>query len=176
MKRTIPLLLLFLACDCKGRELQGTYSGMVFLTVAGTYGPTGIGGVQTSCAGSLRIDSQTDETIRGTFERRECAGLPRAADVHGTFYGTVLADGTASVTFTEPPLRTSEVFSSAGGCGSASGALGPYGGRISKSFISLQAPEFRVDCCCASRPGPEGVVIVGPSPWYSAEYRIEAVR
>ena len=179
MRRSIPLFVLFLACDgChRGREFEGSYSRMAFLTVVGRWGPNGAGVAPTSCAGSMQINNETGEVIRGTFERRECAGLPRAADVHGTFSGIVLTDGTASVYFSEPPLSPDEVFRSAGGCGSDPGALGPYVGRISRSSISLQTPEFVVECCCATRPAPVGGgVIIGPSPWYFAEYRIEAVR
>lgn len=182
MRRILLLLVLLLACDGspvrddRARELEGTYSGTAFLTVVGTYGPTGAGVAPTSCEGRVIIDSQIGEAIQGTFDRRECAGLARAADVHGMFYGTVLADGSASVSFTEAPLRTSEVFMSAGGCVPVTGALGPYAGRISRSSIRLQTPGFIVNCCCGTRPAPGGGVIVGPSPWYSAEYRIEAFR
>ncbi len=175
MRRSIPLLVLLAACDGGGPALEGAYSGTAFVTVVGSYGPTGAAVPPVSCAGTLTVESQTGEEIRGTFERRECAGLSGVASVRGTFHGTALTDGTASVTFSEPPLETSEAFTSAGGCVSAPSAIGPYLGRISGSSVALSTPEFVVQCCCASRPGPGGV-IVGPSPWYSAEYRIEAVR
>lgn len=175
MRQAIPFALLLLACDGKGRELQGSYSASAFLTVLNHRSTAG-GVVETSCAGSLSIDSQVGEAIRGSFDRRGCTGFVQAADVHGTFYGSVLPDGTASLTFTEQPLGTGVVFSSAGGCPSVPDTFGPYGGRITKASISLETPVFYVSCCCASRPAPGGGVMVGPPPGYSAQYRIEATR
>lgn len=176
MRWTVPVLVLLASCGGEGPELRGTYSGTGFVTVGGSYGPTGAGVARISCAGGLSVESQTGDKIRGSFERRDCAGLPRAGAVRGTFYGTVLADGTASVTFSAPPLDTSDVFTSAGGCSSSASAMGPYLGRMSASSVTLSTAAFVVSCCCATRPAPGGGVTVGPSPWYSAEYRIEGVR
>jgi len=174
MKRSIPFLVLLLACGGRegSRSLEGTYAGQ--LTLVATYGPTGDAGSPVSWAGNVVIAAQTGDQILGWFSPREGASAGRSA----TFQGTVLADGTASLTFTVPPVATAEIptFTSAGGCESTPDGLGPYGGQISRHSVSLRTPDFEVNCCCATRPGPDGGVIVGIRPWYLAQYRLEAAR
>ena len=172
MRREAACLLaaLVTAAGCGQEDDRvGAYSGPAFLTVTAVpvAGTSATAGVNAVCAGTLRVESQDAGALRGTFERLRCSGLTNpAGDVRGTLSGAVLADGTATLTFSRAPLASSEAVTTSGGCVDAPEAMGPYTGHVGKSSLSLQS-RFRLGC--AGRPAPA-------APAFEVEYRIEARR
>ncbi len=158
------------AGSCSQRDgVTGTYAGPAFLTVTATpvAGTTATAVRDRVCAGAVRIESDDDGRIRGTFDRATCSGLANPTDdVHGRVDGTLLPDGAGTLTFTGAPLASSVALTTSGGCPPADGASGPFTGRITASSISLRS-RFRQQCAGLPFPAP---------PAFDVEYRIEATR
>jgi hypothetical protein len=166
----VALLLAPLGPGCsRSRDLLGTYSGASFLSVdvVPVSGTTGTRGAPTACIGTIQIDRSDDGMLRGRFTRSDCLPV-RAPETQGELFGSVLPDGTATLTFSTPPLATSQAVRTSCGCPDASSALGPYVGRITKSSITLRT-QFRLDCCGLPQP-PLGL------PAFDVEYKIAAAR
>jgi hypothetical protein len=158
------------APSCSRTEgVAGTYSGAAFLTVSATPipGTTATAVRDMVCAGTMRIESDADGRLRGAFDRTACTGLVNpTGDVHGTVAGTVLDDGTVSLTFTEAPLASSLALTTSGGCPPADEAMGPFTGRITSSSLSVTS-RFRQYCAGLPFPAP---------PAFEVLYRVEAAR
>ena len=170
MKVTVlGVLALVASCVKDDGVVAGTYSGPAFLTVtaAPVPGTTATAVRDMVCAGVLRIESDGDGRVHGTFDRGACSGLVNPTDdVSGRVGGTVLPDGAATLTFTGAPLSSAAALTTSGGCPAADGAAGPFTGRITASSVSLTS-RFRQHCAGLPFPAP---------PAFDVQYRVEAAR
>lgn len=138
-------------------------SAVLTITVAPVAGTAATSGFNLVCPIALRIGSEDERTLGGTFERRACSGPTNPTpDTRGTFTGAVRPDGTARLTFTPAPLDTFDAIGTSGGCPSELGAAGPYDGRVQRTSLEV-ASRFRI--ICAGRPFPL-------APAFDVEYRI----